>query len=334
MNIKTSSLKAFQKLAGNIKPNSILHAVDYLKFEPGKITKSAFSSFIQFDCEGIDETLLVDEKQLFNILNVTNSDFLNISKKGNKTTISDTRDKLSFQAADIVSFPVIPEIIGDTVALSQEFKEALHMAAFFPLRVETIPTAKSFVMVGKRTICSSDGFIAFHSSIEEDITLVLDKNIAAMVSKLSLTGFANGDNYYFFFFPGVTMGFSTQEIGFTDMNVFFPKEKRELSFVTSSDDLNSFNSLAMKAADNCLCIMSKDKIRMDNSMFHVHLEREVTGIDIESEFYYNPEQMNRLMAAIECEELEFYEADRMFYIKSGDYKFSTLIMKINKPVTA
>ncbi len=153
-----------------------------------------------------------------------------------------------------------------------------------------------------------------------------------MVSKLPLTGFANGDNYYFFFSPGVSMGFSTQEIGYADMNVFFPIEKKKLSFISSWSDLDSFNSLAMKAADLCLCVMSQGKIRMDNSLFDVHLERDIPGIDLAGEFYYNPEQMNRLMSAIECEELEFYEADRMFYIKSGDYKFSTLIMKINKPV--
>lgn len=333
MNIKTSSLKEFQKLAGTIKSNGILSIHDYLKFEHGKITKTVGHAFIQFDCEGITENLLVEEKQLFNLVNGTLSDNIIITKKGKKVTLSDARDNLTFQVPD-EAFPIIPEIEGSITELSEEFTKYLKMASYFPLRTETIPSLKSFIMIGNNSICASDGFIAFYGKVKESFTAVIDKETAGAISGMNITGFAQTTNYQFFFSNGVIMGFSTHEMGYTDMRKFFVNRSKKPDFVASSSDLSSFNSLALKSVPkDCSCVMAKGKIKMDNSSYDIQLERPLEYVQMEDEFLYNPEQMNRLLSAIKSDEIEFTNGGKMYYIKSSEGDFDTLIMKLTKAVT-
>jgi len=333
MNIKTKELKEFQKLSSNLKSNGILPIHDYLKFDKGKITKNIGQSFVQFNCEGIDETMLIDEKQLFNIVNETPSEFINITKKGKKVVISDNRGPLSIPLPTD-EFPKIPEITGKKIELSENFSKNLKRASYFPLRTETIPTLKSFVMVGNKSICASDGFVAFYSQIEEDFTAVIDKETAAAISKMNLTGFSQAGNYYFFFSTGVVMGFSVHEVGYADMRKFFSTDKKKPDFTASSSDIMSFNSLAIKSVPkDCSCVMSAGKIRMDDSSYDVELEWPIDNLNPTGEFIYNPEQMNRLLTAIESEELEFIDGGKMYYIKPMDGEFDTLIMKLSKSVT-
>jgi hypothetical protein len=329
MTIKTSSLKQFQKLAGNIKDKSILSVCDYLKFEPGKITKTVLTSFVQFECEGITESFLVDEKELFGILGITVSEFITITKKGNKVTVTDSRDKTTFQVPPIGEFPVIPEPSGDHICLSAEFIETLNMASAFSLAPQLIPTVKSFVMIGKKHIAASDGQIAFIKPIEEDFTMVLGKNIVAGVSKLPITECASANNYNFFFAKGITLGFSTQEIGFFDMIPFITMNGQKPVFTATSSDLQSFNAWALQSIELPFVTIKKGEMVMSDANRDITHIRPMEELTVEEDFTYNPAYMNRLLSAIACSEVDFYKGDRMYYIKSQDHNFTTLIMKLS-----
>lgn len=329
MTIKTNSLKQFQKLAGSIKDKAILPVCEYLKFEPGKITKTVLSSFVQYECDGITETFLVDEKELSGMLNITVSEFITFTKKGNKVTVTDTRDKTTFQVPDIKEFPAIPEPSENHIYLSSEFVETLNMASAFSLAPQLIPSVKSFVMIGKKHIAASDGQIAFIKPIEEDFTMVLEKNIAASISKLPITECASVDNYNFFFAPGITLGFSMQEIGFFDMVPFVTMNGQKPVFTATSSDLQSFNAWALQSIELPFVTIKKGEMVMADVNRDIAHNRAMEELTVEEDFTYNPSHMNRLLSAIECSEVDFYKGDRMYYIKSQDHDFTTLIMKLS-----
>lgn len=328
MTIKTSSLKTFQKLAANFKGNGIMPITDYLLFKGGKVTKTVMSSFIQMDCDGIDQEMLVDEKHLYNILNSTASDFINVVKKGNKVVLSDSRDTITFQTKEVKEFPSIPVSSDEKTELSPEFVLYLNMASHFSAQKEQIPSFKSFVMVGNKSICASDGFIAYKGDVGEGIKAVIEKNTASFVSKMNIDSYGQCNNYYFFYAKGITMGFSTQEIGYVDMGQFFPKDKVEIDFVVGSSDLVSFNHLASKSAPNKKCVLSVGKITMQDADLDVFLQRDLEGLKPSEDFKYYPDQLNRVLSAIQSEDIDVIKAERMYYLRSGNEKFTALIMKI------
>src|ERR1700740_102442 len=138
MELKVSDLKRFQKASKHIQSNGVLPIHNYLKFEPGKITKIVTGAFVEFPCQGIDEPVLVDEKMLNNLLNITNSPII---------TISNNKAKV------IMSAGMAPEVAKN---------------------MEVIPHYLMYVLFGNKSICGGDGFMAIHYPIEETVEIVLE----------------------------------------------------------------------------------------------------------------------------------------------------------------
>lgn len=329
MNISTASLKEFQKLSSNVKSNHILPITDYLKLEPGKITKTALSSFVTFDCPEIDEEMLVSEKHLYDLLSVSSSSFINISKRGTQINITDGRDKMSFEAEKFELFPAIQQPTKDKVAISDNFVQALYMASYFPIPFKEVMGIYNLVMIGNKTICAGDGVIVFKHIIDEDVApIVLEKSIATSISKLPITGFAFGESYYFFYTDKAVFGFSVQEIGYADMNKFFVLNGQKPKFSLSANDLMSFNTLAMRTAEDAFVHAENGRLSLNSTLTNIPLDRQLDGLTLDEPFNYHPEKMNRLLTAIHSQELDFYDGDRMYYVKNQDEKICTLIMKI------
>lgn len=330
MNIKTSDLRKFQKLASNIKSVGIMPIADYLKFGGGKIVKTAFSSFIEYDCKDADEDVLVDEQALNSLVSITPSEFINITSKGNKTTISDTRDKIPFQVAAVKDFPLIPTPESEKFDLSPEFLEAIGMAANFSDNMGTIPHYYMYLHIGEGAICAGDGIFGFYSPIKEDFKLVLEKRIAQLISKHNTQQFARSDRYFFFYSPGVTMGFSQQEMGWADLRKFLIGGDK-LTFTVSASDIGSYCSLAMQLAEKCVVTISTGKFEMYDMLRDRGVDRAAENLVLPEPFTFNPSKMNTLIAALGVDELDFYDGKGLYYIKNQELKSIAIIAKSHKP---
>lgn len=329
MNIKVSDLKKFQKYAANIKTNKILPIYGYIKFGDGTITKSISSSFVQFDCKDATESVLVDEHLLNSLLNVTASEFINITSKGNKVTLSDTRDKIVFQTVPTKDFVQLPDMEGDKTQISSEFIDALGMAANFAVNMGDIPEKYMYVHIGEKTICAGEGIIGFHCPIEEDIKIVLEKKIAQLLCKYNVSAFSQTENYYFFFTPEAVLGFSIQSIGWMDIRRIF-QDIPKLTFTVSSSDIQSFNAISMQASASCVVTMETGRFEMNDMLTDIKHDRPAENLKLPEPFTYAPAKMNTILSALGCEEVDFYEGKGMYYIKSSDTKATAIIAKINK----
>jgi hypothetical protein len=329
MNIKVADLKKFQKLSANIKSAGVLPILDYIKFGGGTITKTALSSFIVYDCGEATDSVLVDEKQLYSLLNITHSEFINIKVIRDKTFISDSLDTLHFQTQKVIEYPAIPEPETDKSEISKDFLSAMGQASFFSDNMGPIPKMYDYVMIGENAICSGDGFIGFHHPVAEDIRAVIEKKISASLSKLPIKAFSKGESYYFFFMGDAIMGFSIQQIGFADWRKFMQGGDK-ITFSASSSDLMSFNSLSIQNSENPMVSMTTGRIEMTDILFNKGNDRPMENLTPNGEFTYDPARMNRVLTAIECEELDFYDGKGMYYIKSSDTKATAIIAKINK----
>jgi hypothetical protein len=329
MNIKVSDLKKFQKYAANIKTNKILPIYGYLKFGDGTIVKNISTSFVVFDCEDAKESVLVDEHLLNSLLNVTTSEFINISIKGNKVTISDTRDKIVFQAPAVKEYSALPKMGSDKMQVSDGFIEALGMSANFAVNMADIPEKYMYVHIGEKTICAGDGIIGFHCPVEESMKIVLEKKIAQLLCKYNISAFSQSDSYYFFYTPEAVLGFAIQSIGWMDIRRVFA-DIPKVTFTTMSSDIQSFNALSMQASASCIVTMETGKLEMNDMLSDIKHDRPAENLVLPEPFTYAPSKMNTVLSALGSEEIDFHEGKGMYYIKSSDTKATAIIAKINK----
>src|ERR1700727_2637989 len=242
MNINISKLRQFNKLSSLITGHNVLPVLDCIKMGNGKMIKSVLSSFLEFNCKASDEEMLVDEKLLSVKINNNASGFLNIHKKDKKVTITDSVTPTSFQVPEVDAFPVIPQPTSERYPISENFMTVLRRAQGFSSKIDPVNVSwMSFLMVGNRHVCASDGHVFFMEPIYEEFELVLDKRFAQIISKIPVKEFGFSDKYIFFYTDNATIGFSKQEIGYTDIIKYGDINGSPMEFVTSAIDMQKFN---------------------------------------------------------------------------------------------
>ena len=332
MELKVSDLKRFQKASKHIQSNGVLPIHNYLKFEPGKITKIVTGAFVEFPCQGIDEPVLVDEKMLNNLLNITNSPIITISNNKAKVIMSDGKDKPFFPIQNVKEFSETPVSDSKKQLISAEFLEGLGMAAEVAKNMEVIPHYLMYVLVGNKSICGGDGFMAIHYPIEETVEIVLEKKIAHFISREQIFSFAFSDNHYFFHTSDdVIFGFSRQSLGYTDLSPIILGGEKKLTFSATASDISSFNSYAMQSSKECYVTIDNKRMYWSDDAIGIGNDRDMDNLTIQDSFTYVPAKMNAIISALDCEELDFYDGLGLFYIKSSETKASAIVAKILNP---
>lgn len=330
MNINTNFLKKFQKLSAHCKGSNIIPIHHYLRFGGGKIVKNVNTSFVQYSVPESDEDLLVDENDLYSLVNNTTSSFVTITKKNGKIELTDGRDKFKLQSPPVKEFTMpMPMADGKSTELSKEFMDAVSQASGFAQFVKDMPTYYGYVHVGEKTVCAGDGIIAFHCPVEEDLKVVIDNKIAKIISNCNIDSFQSVDNYYYFYNEEVVFGFAKSEIGWFDIRRIFQQE-RKFSFSLDATDLTSFNSIALALSKSGIVTISNGKFQMDDDLFDKHHERDVDNVKVPATFTYNPERMNTIIAGLDVEALDFSDSKPAYYISSKDSKATAIIAKISK----
>lgn len=293
------------------------------------ICKNVSSSFIKFDMDGSDEELLVNEQDLYSLLNATSSSFINITKNKGKIELTDGKDRFLLQSPPVTDFnmPTIPD--SETTTVSGAFLNAVSSASAFTQFIKDMPTYYGFIHIGEGSVCAGDGIIIYHCPVEENIKLVLEGSIAKFLSKLDIQSIGIADNYYYFLTNDCTIGIAKPSEGWFDIRKVF-KNKREYSFTGSSSDIVSFNTLSLQLSKTALVTLSNGKFEMTDMLFDKYHERIAENIKIESPFSYNPDRMNTVINGLDCEEIEFHDAAGCYFLSSKDTKATTIIAKINK----
>ena len=330
MNLKVSELRAFQKMASPLKGHNILPILEYIKLEDGKATKSVLTSFVQFECSGIDKPILVDEKLLGVKLSNPAADFLNITQKGNKVTITDTKIPTTFQVPELVNFPAIPEPTSERFPISENFMKVLGRAQYFPLKMDETNTSwMSFIMVGNGHICASNGIIFFSEPIDEEFELVLDNRHAQLISKLQIKEYAYSDNYMFFYTDNAVIGFSKQEIKYINVINYGKITSDKEEFNISASDMQQFNSECAQSSKIPFVTLQGGKMFMNDKDMDITLEQNIENLTPSAPFTYNAEHMNRLLTAIDAEDIHFFKGQNFYWIKTPGEKFTTLVMQLH-----
>jgi hypothetical protein len=329
MNIPLSELRQFNKLSSPIVGHNTLPILDYVKFGDGKIVKSVLSSFLEYKCKEANVEMLVDERLLSVKVGKAQSSFLNISQKENKVTLTDSVTPTTFQVPGAEVFPVIPKPTSEIYPLSENFTKVISRAHGFSAKFDPANTSwMSFIMIGNKHVCASDGGVFFMEPIDEDFELVLDKRHAQIISKMALTGYAYSDKYMFFFTDDATIGFSKQEFGYKDIVSYGKINGSPMDFITSAHDLYLFNEECAQSSKFPWVAMTDGKVSMNDIDLDIYSERLIPAIKPSSKFTYNAETMNRLLSVIEGDEVEFYRGKEWYWLKSSSDKSTMLIMRL------
>lgn len=330
MNIKTSDLKKFKDLSSHIVGNSILPIYQYIKFGGGKIIKNVNSEFIEFDCADANEDAVVEERIIYSLLSETSSSFINI-KLGKKITISDTKDSLTCERKDVSEYPEMPNSFGNEIELSGTFVESLRMALNFASYVKSMDQYR-YVYVKESSIWAGDGLIAYHRPIPDQVELMIDKKHAQLLSAQQLKKYRPSDKHNVFIGEGVVYGFAKTSDGFFDFRPFFQYKKDELCLVDCAD-LTSFNRISVKISPTSSVTIEDKKWSMLDNSTDKSQERPVPEFTIKEPFTFNPERMNTLMDAFDCETIKLSQPignKNFLYVTSDDVQGEAVLAKIQK----
>jgi hypothetical protein len=331
MNIPVKELKKFSKLSSHIVASGITPSSKCIKFGGGTIIKNAHHSFVMYDCEASNENILVDENDLWALVNGTASDFINITSKGGKVILSDGKYKMPLPVVPLNNYNELPIPEGERLNMSHEFLSSLGRSAGACGPSVTPANLYMYVHIGDGAICSGNGFMGVCFPVEEDYKMVIEAKIAAIVSKNSFTQMAESKGHYFFYADNYVMGFSKQEIGWFNMKKALNGGDTR-TFTIGATDVLSFNSLAMSLSkDFGIITMSTGKIEMDDTVKEKSLSIPADAITVPEPFSYNAENMNKVVSALDVEELDFYHTDKAYFIKSTETKATAIIAKIHKP---
>lgn len=330
MNIKTSTLKHFQKLSAHIRPTGIAPANNCIKFGNGALVKNANSAFISYDCPEATEEVLIDEHVLNGLLSNTSAHFINISLQKGKVVITDATTKIPMGVIPVKEFndPSVSE--GEKKPISEYFLDSLKRSSKACKPYKSPLDLYMFVHIGKNMIASGNGYMGVVFPIEEDYTMVLEKSVAALVAGNKITATSESQGHYFFYSDTFTMGFSKQEIGFCEMGKMMQGGDK-LTFSASSSDILSFNLLALSLCkDYSIVTVDKGKLEMIDSRIDSAPVREIESLTPPEPFHYNAENMNQIADALDVDVLYFYNSKSAYFIKSADSKATAIIAKISK----
>jgi hypothetical protein len=330
MNIPVNHLKKFQKIASHIKSNGILPIHSYIKFGCGAICKNTGTAFVNYNLVEANEEILVDENDLFSLVNQTAASVVSISIKKGKVELWDGRDKIVSQTVKYTLFGNPVPASKERIELSPEFIDAVEKASHFSQLAKDLPTHYGYVHVGEKTVCSGDGIIAFHCPVEENMKIVIDSRVAQTISKHNILSFGESDNSYYFYSEDAVFGFSKSEVGWFDIRRIFA-QSREYAFTLEASDPTSFNSLSRQLSKTALVTISAGKIEMNDSELDKYHERPLDNVKIQEPFNYNPDRMNALIEGLGLEELDFSDSKPAYYVSSKDTRATAIIAKIKYP---
>lgn len=340
--IKKVELEAFKTQASLIRANTSINPIlTFIKFEVKgddcTITKSSGESFVirTIPVESEDCSFLVDEKILFNFMEFCSSEYFEFSKEGNRIKITGGKEVTRSGTEEASGFLLIKEpVMSEWVLIPRLVLDSCGIASNFIFDNE-VKSRTSCVFVGKEAVIGCDGNIAYYQKIGGEVPqMVLRKEVAVCMSKLSICEYNYNLSYDFFKDGNTVFGFIKNEIPFNNLNMLFPVFDKVSDFSFHKSFFVKFNSYCANTRTDktCACTFNcqDDYIKLElidaKNEFDAKTEFYIKGCN--GYFKFNPEYMNNLLKAIPVDDCVFYRGDKRYYITDATKSFMAAIMEI------
>lgn len=325
MKLQTKQLKAFDSIAGQMKPNTILPILSYLKFDNGLIIKSNLESFVTMEAD-FEGSFLVDEKILMSFVNSVNADEINIEIKGTTVVISNGKEKITSPTDEVVNYPVTTFDDLKETELSQEILSAVKIASNFTMDREDAPYAQC-VFLGNGMVGATTGYIAYVEKTKEKLPeIVLEKSAVSAIKNFHSVTFSQNDSHQFFANHIFKFGFVKKETKYINLAPFVKLPNEEKIKINKSEIIRFCDTCINSSQSRAIVSkIEKDKLSMIDSAYGIDYEKP---LEVElKDFSFNSVFMSKMLKAIPAEEVYFIRSDKK-YIVTDDNNFVSLIMEM------
>jgi DNA polymerase III sliding clamp (beta) subunit (PCNA family) len=341
--IKKSEIEAFKIQAANIKPNTLMPILSYLKIEINgdycEMTKSNNEAFVirtsindSENCE-----FLINESVLYSFAEYSAAEYIEFEKDGNRIKIFDQYNATRSPTEPSHLYPKLDkENNTDPIELPKLVLVSAGICANIIFDGEVFD-AKSFVFVGKKCVAASDATIGFLQKIgmEELPEIVLRKEVAICLSRMNRCIYCKNNNYDLFQDEATLFGYIRAELQFFDMNLIMPNVGEKFHFTINKNALMKFNAHCVSITDSAKSLavtMKGENNILSLEMVLSKLERDTRARLFmrgeKADFKYDPAAMTNLLKCIPCEEVYFYEGNKRYYVTDAEKSFVSVIMLI------
>lgn len=333
MKVKTADLKRFKSNASFIKTNNILPILGYLRFQGTRLTKTNLHNFYEQEME-FKEEMLVDENILYNFLNNTKEEVIDISIKGDRIIISDGKSKVFAPVEALENFPNMPEPDTAPITIPNEVFYAIHYASNFCEYME-LEDHRAHVFVGTNAVAATNNFIGYYEKFKDKLPeMVLLKDIAVILGKFESASFMENEKHIFFDLGASRYSFIKPYFKYSDISRIFGYDKKLESFKVDKTEIVSFTDLCVGSvrAKGLLATMSIKNKKLNLSMVDAGVNVEVNRVvdikgEMTSEFNFNPELMGTLLKNVPDTDLTFYRNEKSYAI-TGESGFVSIIQQL------
>lgn len=291
--LSTKSLRDFQKRISGIEPYNNLPILKNLKVSISNglclITKNEINSICigQIEYEGEDIEILINEKVLFALLNVTKDEWVEVHEKYLKSGV----DKIPIAFEDISRYPNPPEVSDQ-----QSFKITKD-------HITAINIAKSYVsdmdnqMQYQFVHLNNDAIYAFHSHyfyINSSFSGLplgqFTKEECNIITSQDEIDFLDLPNHHIFFIPGYTYIFTKPEEVRISINAVVSKlQLPAKEFTCNKSEILDFITLANSVSESQIatCTLYGKLLSMNDASYNRGNERELNIEGESDEFVFN-----------------------------------------------
>lgn len=345
--IRKEDLTAFRTQAADIiiSKKDVLPVLIFLKVKIdgdfATITKSNNRSFIiktipndSEDCE-----FLVDEETLYNFLDLMDGDYVNFSLEGVRIVLTAGRAKMISGTDQPHLYPKIDLSNENWIPMTKLSIVTAGICSKLIMDGE-IMDAKSHVFAGNNSVSGTDANIGYYQHVNENLpNLVLRKEVAQCMSKMSSTHYGSNLSYDLFRDDQTLYGFSKSEYPFCDLGIFFTGVNgpnfNSGGFSTAKSNIARFCQSCVNSGNDILSAIFQ---MMPGGLLHLEMVDAANNLDIHKDipikgesavdFKFNPEQMNDLLKVIPSDDVFFWPGVKRYFITDKDRTFTAVIMGV------
>jgi len=340
--IKRADIEAFKTNASQIpkhEDNPILQFIKVtIEGDFATLIKSNLDSFVVHTISNDSEdcSFLVDEKILFEFVELSSSEYIYFSIEENRIRIYDERYNTKSPTERAELFAQIDSNSGEWTHIPKTALTAIGIVAEIVFGDE-ISGVRNTIFVGDGHVSGSDATIGYYQKFSETLPkLSLRKKVAISIAKMPKAEHSSNSSFDLFRDNHVLFGFRKSEINWFDLSKPFGSISNDADFILNKHLLIKWNTYCInscksksltsewKANGNRLDLILLDKgYSIDNDAYFDILNGS-------GEFVYNPETMNQILKVLPGDTIYFHSGQNRMYMTDLDRSYTAAIMLIDK----
>jgi hypothetical protein len=339
--IKRADIEAFKTNASAIPRHDDNPILQFLKItvegDFATLTKLNFESFVihTIPNDSEDCSFLVDEKILFEFIQLPVGEYVNFNIEKNRILIYDERYHSESPTERPELYLGIDTSNNEWTPIPKAALTAIGIAAEIVFGDE-IQGARNTVFVGDGWVAGSDATIGYKQAFKEPLPkLCLRKKVATAISKLSKAEHSFNTTFDLFRDNHVLLGFRKSEIRWMELAKVFGEPDPDPDFILNKHNLIKWNTFCINSCKSKF--LTSKWVAEGNRLNLVQLDEkyEISNrthfdiIDGSGEFVYNPETFNQLLKVLPADTLYFHSGPFRIFLTDMDRSFVAAIMLID-----